>query len=71
MRESRDLDFRHTAGAVSAVEELELFRAYKAYYDQLRREVPAPYAGTVAWPDQCDPRFPLSSDPRRANYILA
>lgn len=44
MRESRDLDFRHTVGAVSAVEELELFRAYKAYYDQLRREVPAPYA---------------------------
>ena len=39
MRESRDLDFRHTLGAVSAVEELELFRAYKAYYDQLRREV--------------------------------
>lgn len=71
MRESRDLDFRHTVGAVSAVEELELFRAYKAYYDQLRREVPAPYAGAVTWPDQCDPRFPLPGDPRRANYILA
>ena len=27
MRESRDLDFRHTVGAVSAVEELELFRS--------------------------------------------
>lgn len=49
--------------------ELELFRAYKAYYDQLRHEVPAPYAGVVAWPDQCDPRFPLPGDPRRANYI--
>lgn len=71
MRESRDLDFRHTVGAVSALEELELFRAYKVYYDQLRREVPAPYAGTVTWPDQCDPRFPLPGDPRRANYILA
>lgn len=70
MRESSDPDFHRTIGAVSAVEELELFRAYKAYYDQLRREVPAPYTGVVTWPDQCGPCFPLPNDPRRVNYIL-
>lgn len=48
--------------------ELELFRAYRAYYEQLRRELPHPYAGPVVWPDQCDTRFPLPTDPRAAHY---
>ena len=48
--------------------ELEMFRAYRAYYEQLVRELPMPYRGPVRWPDQCDPRFPLSSDPRGAHY---
>ena len=24
--------------------------------------------GDIVWPDQCDPRFPLESDPRAAHY---
>ncbi|MBT1181080.1 hypothetical protein JS531_03665 [Bifidobacterium sp. CP2] len=48
--------------------ELELFRAYRVYYEQLRRELPAPFMGPVGWPDQCDPRFPLPGDPRGAHY---
>ena len=48
--------------------ELELFRAYRAYYELLVRELPMPYRGPVTWPDQCDPRFPLSTDPRGAHY---
>ncbi|MBT1174543.1 hypothetical protein JS530_03295 [Bifidobacterium sp. LC6] len=48
--------------------ELELFRAYRAYYELLVRELPCPYRGPVSWPDQCDPRFPLSTDPRGAHY---
>ncbi|MBW3081122.1 hypothetical protein [Bifidobacterium saguinibicoloris] len=48
--------------------ELELFRAYRVYYEQLRRELAQPYSGPVWWPDQCDPRFPLPGDPRGAHY---
>ncbi|KAB7788993.1 hypothetical protein [Bifidobacterium leontopitheci] len=56
-------------GGIPASEELELFKAYKAYYVQLQREIPSPYRGPIAWPDQCDPRFPLPGDPRAVNYI--
>ncbi|KFI96121.1 hypothetical protein [Bifidobacterium stellenboschense] len=49
--------------------ELALFRAYRVYYEQLRHELPYPYAGPVSWPDQCDPRFPLPSDPRYGAYV--
>ena len=48
--------------------ELELFRAYRVYYEQLQREIPAPCMGDIVWPDQCDPRFPLENDPRAAHY---
>ncbi|MBT1181095.1 hypothetical protein JS531_03740 [Bifidobacterium sp. CP2] len=54
--------------AVSAPAELILFRAYKLYYEQLRRELPQPYEGPIVWPDQCDPRFPLPGDPRYSAY---
>ncbi|KAB7788994.1 hypothetical protein [Bifidobacterium leontopitheci] len=66
-----DADFRYAMMGVPATLELELFKAYKAYYVQLQREILAPYRGPVAWPDQCDPRFPLPGDPRSANYIVA
>ncbi|PLS27733.1 hypothetical protein Uis4E_1419 [Bifidobacterium parmae] len=58
----------HTLFGVSVPVELALFRAYRAYYEQLRCELPYPYAEPVLWPDQCDPRFPLPSDPRYGAY---
>lgn len=61
-------DFRYAIGGVPATLELELFKAYRVYYEQLRCELPYPYAGPVSWPDQCDPRFPLPSDPRYGAY---
>ncbi|MBT1181081.1 hypothetical protein JS531_03670 [Bifidobacterium sp. CP2] len=65
--------WRHIEPKVSQLDpqpyiELELFRAYRVYYEQLRRELPAPFMGPVCWPDQCDPRFPLPGDPRGAHY---
>ena len=53
---------------LGAYTELELFRAYRVYYEQLQREIPAPCMGDIVWPDQCDPRFPLENDPRAAHY---
>ena len=54
--------------ALEPYTELELFRAYRVYYEQLQREIPAPCMGDIVWPDQCDPRFPLENDPRAAHY---
>lgn len=62
-------DFRYAIGGVPATLELELFKAYRVYYEQLRCELPYPYAGPVSWSDQCDPRFPLPSDPRYGAYM--
>lgn len=64
-----DDDLRYCMTGVPATLELELFKAYKAYYQQLQQELPNPYCGPVRWPDQCDPRFPLPGDPRVVNYI--
>ena len=61
-------DFRYAIGGVSATLELELFKAYRVYYEQLRYELSYPYAGPVSWLNQCDPRFPLPSDPRYGAY---
>ena len=38
-------DFRYAIGGVPATLELELFKAYRVYYEQLRCELPYPYAG--------------------------
>lgn len=54
--------------ALEPYTELELFRAYRVYYEQLQREIPAPCMDDIVWPDQCDPRFPLENDPRAAHY---
>ena len=43
--------------ALEPYTELELFRAYRVYYEQLQREIPAPCMDDIVWPDQCDPRF--------------
>ncbi|WP_034529321.1 hypothetical protein [Bifidobacterium stellenboschense] len=63
-----DPDLEYLASGLSAPMELALFRAYRVYYEQLRHELPYPYAGPVLRPDQCDPRFPLPSDPRYGAY---
>ncbi|MBW3081107.1 hypothetical protein [Bifidobacterium saguinibicoloris] len=64
-----DPDLEYLASGMAASMELVLFRAYCTYYEQLRRELPCPYAGPIVWPDQCDPRFPLPSDPRYGAYV--